>query len=84
MKTKLLTLVALAISMTFFGQAPEAFKYQAVLRNSSGAIIANQSVGYQLTILQGSPTGTAVYTETFSLTSNNYGLVNLELSLIHI
>ena len=79
MKTKLLTLVALSISMTFFGQAPEAFKYQAVVRNASGAIIANQSVGYQLSILQGSPAGTAVYTETFTPTSNNYGLVNLEI-----
>ena len=69
MKTKLLTLFALAISMTFFGQAPEAFKYQAVVRNASGAIIANQSVGYQLSILQGSPAGTAVYTETFTPTS---------------
>ena len=33
MKTNL-TLFALAISMTFFGQAPQAFKYQAVVRNA--------------------------------------------------
>ena len=79
MKTKLLTLVALAISCATFGQAPEAFKYQAVVRNAGGAIITNQSVGYQLTILQGSPSGTAVYTETFTPTSNSYGLVNLEI-----
>lgn len=79
MKTKLLTLVAIAISCATFGQAPEAFKYQAVVRNAGGAIITNQSVGYQLTILQGSPSGTAVYTETFTPTSNSYGLVNLEI-----
>ena len=36
-------------------------------------------MGYQLSILQGSPAGTAVYTETFTPTSNNYGLVNLEI-----
>lgn len=79
MKTKLLTLIVLAISVASFGQAPEAFKYQAVVRNAGGAIITNQAVGYQLTILQGSPAGTAVYTETFTPTSNNYGLVNLEI-----
>lgn len=79
MKTKLLTIIALAISVASFGQAPEAFKYQAVVRNAGGTIITNQAVGYQLTILQGSPAGTAVYTETFTPTSNNYGLVNLEI-----
>ena len=33
----------------------------------------------QLTIQQGSVGGTAAYTETFSVTSNAYGLVNLEI-----
>ena len=78
-KTTLLTLIALAIALTSFGQAPEAFKYQAVVRDAGGVILTNQAVGYQLTILQGSPSGTAVYTETFSPTTNGYGLVNLEI-----
>ena len=78
-KTTLLTLIALAIALTSFGQAPEAFKYQAVVRDAGGVILSNQAVGYQLTILQGSPSGTAVYTETFSPTTNGYGLVNLEI-----
>ena len=69
-KTTLLTLIALAIALTSFGQAPEAFKYQAVVRDAGGVILTNQAVGYQLTILQGSPSGTAVYTETFSPTTN--------------
>lgn len=79
MKTTLLTLLALTITIFSFGQAPEAFKYQAVVRDAGGVILTNQAVGYQLTILQGSPSGTAVYTETFSLTTNNYGLVNIEI-----
>ena len=79
MKTTFLTLIALAITLISFGQAPEAFKYQAVVRDAGGIILTNQAVGYQLTILQGSPSGTAVYTETFSPTTNGYGLVNLEI-----
>ena len=80
MKRILLSLVAIAtISLTSFGQAPEGFKYQAVVRDGGGIILTNQTVGYQLTILQTSPSGTAVYTETFSPTTNGYGLVNLEI-----
>lgn len=78
MKT-LLTLFIIAISLISYGQTPEAFKYQAVVRDAGGAILTNQNVGYQLTILQGTPTGTAVYTETFSPVTNAYGLVNIEI-----
>jgi hypothetical protein len=79
MKTTLLTLIAFAITLISFGQTPEAFKYQAVVRDGGGIILTNQDVGYQLTILQDSPSGTAVYTENFSPTTNGYGLVNLEI-----
>ena len=79
MKTTLLTLIALAITLTSFGQAPEAFKYQAVIRDAGGIILNNQAVGMRLTIQQGSIGGITVYSETFSVSSNAYGLVNLEI-----
>ena len=69
----------IALSFTSYGQAPEGFKYQAVVRDASNLIITNQGVGMQIIIHQGSVTGTAVYTETFATTSNGYGLVNLEI-----
>jgi hypothetical protein len=80
MKRILLSLVAIAtLSLTSFGQAPEGFKYQAVVRDAGNLILNNQAVGMQLTIQQGSVGGTAVYTETFTPTTNGYGLVNLEI-----
>ncbi|MDC0313746.1 fibrobacter succinogenes major paralogous domain-containing protein [Flavobacteriales bacterium] len=80
MKKILLSLVAIAtIALSSFGQAPEAFKYQAVVRDAGGLILNNQAVGMRLTVQQGSIGGTAVYTETFSPTTNGYGLVNLEI-----
>jgi len=39
----------------------------------------NQTVGIQLSIQQGTLGGTAVYTETFSPTTNAFGLVKLEI-----
>ena len=66
------------ILLSSFGQSPESFTYQAVARNS-GVIIANQTLGFRVKILQGSPSGPSIYTEYFTPTTNAYGLVNLEI-----
>lgn len=80
MKKFLLSIIAsAAISLITFAQSPEGFKYQAVIRNSSNAILVNQSVGLRMTIIQGSAGGASVYSETFSTTSNANGLVNIEV-----
>ena len=81
-KNKLFTLIAsITLSLTSLAQAPEAFKYQAVVRDAAGNILGTQAVGIRLSVIQGSPTGTAVYTETFAAATNNYGLVNLEIGM---
>ena len=80
MKKILLSLVAAAtLSFSSFGQAPEGFKYQAVVRDAGNTILNNQAVGLRMTIQQGSIGGTTVYSETFAPTTNAYGLVNLEI-----
>tara|TARA_R110001592_G_scaffold355013_1_gene655178 strand:+ start:1166 stop:2626 length:1461 start_codon:yes stop_codon:yes gene_type:complete len=78
-KTILSTVLATVLTFTAFGQAPEGFKYQAVVRDAGNTILVSQAVGVQLTIQQGSIGGTAVYTETFAPTTNGYGLINLEI-----
>ncbi len=76
----MLSLVAIAtLSLSSFGQAPEGFKYQAVIRDAGNTILNNQAVGMQIEILQGGISGTPVYTESFTPTTNTYGLVNLEI-----
>ena len=80
MKKVLLSIAASAvIAITTLGQAPQAFKYQAVVRDASNTILTDQAVGFQLVIQQGSIGGTAVYTETFTPTSNSYGIINIEI-----
>ena len=39
---------------TVFGQSPNAMSYQAVIRNTSNALVTNSSIGMQISILQGS------------------------------
>jgi hypothetical protein len=80
MKKIILSLVAIAIiTLSSFGQAPEGFKYQAVVRDAGNVILNNQAVGMRMTIQQGSIGGPTVYSETFAPTTNAYGLVNLEI-----
>ncbi|MEA3445442.1 MAG: hypothetical protein U9R19_12040 [Bacteroidota bacterium] len=81
MKKKIFsTLTFLTISFVLvFAQAPNAFKYQAVARTNTGALISNQCIGVQVSILQGSTTGTSAYSETHVDTTNNFGLLNIEI-----
>src|ERR1035437_7105818 len=72
-------LSAVLLSTYMFAQAPQKMSYQAVIRNSSSKLIASTTVGMQISILQGSVTGTSVYVETQSPSTNANGLVSLEI-----
>lgn len=69
----------LGIPAKVWAQAPDKMSYQAVVRDSKGKLIANKPVGIRIEILQGSATGSSVYTETHMLTSNTNGLVSMEV-----
>ena len=60
-------------------QAPQNMSYQTVMRNSSNALLVNTAVGMKISILQGSTTGTAVFAETQTATTNSNGLVSLQI-----
>lgn len=79
MKNFLLSIIALVLLIPAFAQSPESFTYQAVVRDGSGNVLPNQNVGIQIRILETSASGTAVYTETHSETTNGFGLVNLSV-----
>ena len=79
MKKILFLFFASIISVGIYAQAPEAFKYQAVVRDAAGVIIANQSVSFRLSIHQTGTTGAVVYAETQTLSTNVYGLANMQI-----
>jgi hypothetical protein len=74
---KLFFLFTLVSSLIVNAQVPAGFNYQAAVRNSSGDVIVNQTVKFKFSILQNSSTGTPVYVETQSATTNDFGLANL-------
>ena len=64
------------ISFCAFSQAPEGINYQAVIRNNTGAFIANSNISIRIQIKQNSPQGTIIYQERHAVTSSPQGLIN--------
>jgi uncharacterized protein (TIGR02145 family) len=82
MKKFYFTSLVLLLGMTFFSfvanaQAPQSMSYQTVIRNSSNVLLTNTLVGIKISVLQGSASGTAVYAETQTTTTNANGLASM-------
>ena len=77
--TILLTFLFLAMSFFVFGQVPQSINYQAVVRNQDLIPIADQTVSIRASILRESPAGEQVYVEVHQVTSNGFGLINLQI-----
>ncbi|MEM9823656.1 MAG: hypothetical protein AAF985_21400, partial [Bacteroidota bacterium] len=60
-------------------QAPQSFNYQGIARDLSGNPITNQSIELRISILRNSPNGDELYKETFSSTTTDLGLFNLQI-----
>jgi uncharacterized protein (TIGR02145 family) len=76
---QLLTFLLLVISAIVFSQAPQSIPYQAVVRNTDGTAMANAAVTITFKIHDNSATGTVVYEETHTTTTNAHGLVSLNV-----
>ncbi|MFT6816174.1 MAG: hypothetical protein ACJAZ3_002092, partial [Sphingobacteriales bacterium] len=72
-------IACLLLAVSVFAQAPGKMSYQAVIRNSTNTLVASTVVGMQISILQGTSSGTAVYVETQLPTTNVNGLVSIEI-----
>ena len=72
-------LTAVLLTVGVYAQSPEKMSYQAVIRDASDNLITNQAIGMQISILQGSMSGSTVYLETQTPITNANGLVSLEI-----
>jgi hypothetical protein len=75
--------IALILTLLFVAfcqlsaQIPAGINYQAVVRDASNVVIANRAIAMRFTLLQGGPSGTAVFAETHRPTTTDLGIVNL-------
>lgn len=74
---KIIFLVTLLATLITNAQIPQGISYQAIALNASGNPVVSSNIGVKLSILDNSATGTVVYSETQTKTTNAQGLFNL-------
>ncbi len=79
MKHLIKTSALIIMSLSVFAQSPEKMSYQAIIRNQNNALVVNTQIGMQISIVQGAADGTSVYVETQTPSTNNNGLVSIEI-----
>jgi len=87
MKNKI-TKIGFAITFAFsslfvannaFAQVPDAINFQAIARDGFGDVMSETTIMIQLSVLDGSETGTEIYREIRSLTTNSYGSFSFQI-----
>ncbi len=73
-----ITLLTFCLIATFsFAQIPQQLTYQAIARNTTGAALISTNISIRISIKDASATGTTLYSETHSTTTNQFGLFTL-------
>jgi len=73
----IITLTQVLAVTSVWAQSPAKMSYQAVIRDADNELITNQLVGIKLSILQGSPIGSEVFTEEQTPLTNANGLISI-------
>jgi hypothetical protein len=79
MKGLFLFFVAFVFCLHGYGQKPESFYYQALVRNGTGELVVSKPLSFRISILAGSASGVGVYIENQKATTNKDGLITLTI-----
>ena len=69
----------IALSSFVFGQAPNMINYQGVARNSVGNVLPNKKLTLRLSIREGEASGSVLYKESRTVTTNSFGLFSVAI-----
>jgi len=70
-------IIILALALSSYAQAPQAFQYQAIARDHAGNILVNNPIGIRIGLVEGNIDSIPGYIETHNVKSNASGIVNL-------
>jgi len=80
MRVKILLFFIFTAALSF-AQVPKLINYQGIVRGVDGTPVLNQAVSLRFQILRGSPTGSVVFTEAQSVTTNSLGLIQTQIGI---
>ncbi len=79
MKHLYILLLFVATTISMYAQTPDKISYQAIIRANDNSLVTNAVVSVRILIRQTTTTGTVVYQESHTKTTNANGLVSLEI-----
>ena len=84
MKTRhLFLLLSFLIVINLNAQSPDSFNFQAVVRDAGGNVMTNTPVTADIKIWQNSPGTTLAFEESHNVTTNGFGLINLQVGSVN-
>jgi hypothetical protein len=76
----LLSLLSITIPLFCSAQGvPNLINYQGVLRDQGGTILSGNNTSLRISILKSSPIGPVVFSEKHAVTTNDFGLFNIQI-----
>ncbi|MCF8459684.1 MAG: tail fiber domain-containing protein [Flavobacteriales bacterium] len=75
----IISLSAVLCSFSAWAQVPQSVNYQAVARDAGGNLLANTTIGIQFSIHDITASGTVLYQEQHTATTNELGLFTLQI-----
>ena len=76
---KKILLVLLCLPLLIMAQAPQGFTYQGVATDNNGSELQNQNIAIKASLLSSSATGTTVWQETHTTSTDTFGLFNVTI-----
>ena len=76
MKKYLLLAIIQLLVIVGYGQISQGFKYQAIIRDTQGTPIADESILFKVT-LKSANNGDVYFSEEHNVTTNSYGLISI-------
>ncbi|MGB1307788.1 MAG: hypothetical protein ACPG6B_02680 [Oceanihabitans sp.] len=67
------------ISGSLFAQIGDKLSFQMIVRDSGGELLESSPIGLRFKIMQDTDTGTVVFEETHTTTTNNIGIVTVKI-----
>lgn len=78
-KIFILSAIGFLFSSISFAQTPAAFKYQGIARNAAGTEMSSALLTIRISIHDLSASGSVLYQEIHSVTTNSFGLFNINI-----
>jgi hypothetical protein len=75
----LASLMIVACIINIQAQAPQKMNYQAVIRTSDNQLVVSRAVRMRISLMPDSMNATASYVETHQVTTNAFGVIQLEI-----